>query len=379
MTRLLFILLLFQLSCQSTSITEVDRFNENTTYQIVSENLYQPWSVKYGKDGHLWVTENTNLVSRVNPGSGEILPVNVEIEIIPEEYFAFFVHGIEFHSSFPDSPFVYLSYLYLEKNDTATSHMDVVRLVYDSIQNKLSQPHYILKDLNTPGKMIIGGRLLVNDSFLYIASSDETIEIGSSQDTSLLTGKILRYNLDGSIPSSNPFSNSPIFSFGHRNPQGLTMYEGNLYTSEHGPSDNDEINKITPGGNYGWPVYSGSIKYKEEDPVIPELKLPIYSWTPTVAPSSLACIKFKGNNYFLLPTLKEADLRLLKFDKDDVVETAILFNEKFGRIRDVLVTPENEIFILTYNRVQGNLAYYHTPKKDSTYNYDLLIQVKLDE
>src|SRR5690606_18112381 len=107
------------------------------------------------------------------------------------------------------------------------------------------------------GSMIIGGRLFTNQTHLFVCTADEKIEEGTSQNLDALTGKILRFNPDGSVPTDNPFPGSPIYTYGHRNPQGIIEYKGDLYTSEHGPSDNDEINKLIPGRNFGWPRTSG--------------------------------------------------------------------------------------------------------------------------
>ena len=105
-----------------------------------------------------------------------------------------------------------------------------------------------------------GGRLEIGpDGKLYAATGDcRATKPEIAQDVTSLGGKILRINVDGSIPADNPFPNSYVYSYGHRNPQGLAWsHDGTLYASEHGPSANDEINKIQEGKNYGWPVITG--------------------------------------------------------------------------------------------------------------------------
>ncbi|MCB9204956.1 MAG: PQQ-dependent sugar dehydrogenase [Flavobacteriales bacterium] len=364
-------------SCSS----HTDEESFSAGYSIVADSLYQPWSVEEGPNDELWITDNQNYVTTINLVTGKVTGLNVLLDQKIEDPFAFFMHGLAFHPQFPDSSFVYLSYVYLPYDDTLTASLDVVRMAFDRGSNTLANPQYFVRGLKNSSKMIVGGRLLTTKDFLFVATSDERRIEGNSQDLESLAGKILRFNLDGSIPNDNPFKNSPIFTFGHRNPQGLIEWKGQILSSEHGPSDNDEINLLTKGSNYGWPLVSGGGFTAEEREHLKTLDIdtPIYSWTPTVAPSSLAALEQHGKSYLLVPTLKEADLRVLSISGSLVQERQILFNEELGRIRDVLVTSDNRVFLLTYNRVQGNFHYYHTPKKNDSYRYDVLVEVFLNK
>src|SRR5690606_12582751 len=105
---------------------------------------------------------------------------------------------------------------------------------------------------------------------------------------------------------------------------------------------------------------------------------PLIAWTPTVAPSSLAYYVFNNKTFFLLTTLKEADLRILALEKDTLIETNILLDEKFGRLRDIHVTPEGKVYLITFNQIQRNFKYNHTPNRDANFKYDILVELQFE-
>jgi glucose/arabinose dehydrogenase len=356
------------------------QFNE-VYYNVICEDLNQPWSLAEGPDGRLWVANNAHIVTIIQPDTDERTALKVQLPVRTDTMFAFFAHGLALHPQFPEQPYVYLSYMYVKKRDTITGHLDVVRLKYDANSKSLKKPLMILKDNHILGTMVMGGRLLTHENHLYVTTADER-ENGDSQDTNWISGKILRYNLDGSIPSDNPFEGNPVYSFGHRNPQGLAMHKGVLYSSEHGPSHNDEINRIVKGGNYGWPLVSGWGGTEEEKAVLKEKNIigPIYAWTPTIACGSLGILERGGFTYFILTTLKEADVRLLEL-KDEYVDRhreIILFDEMFGRLRDVCASKSGLVYLLTYNRIQKNFRYGFQPNKYDGLQYDLLLEIFFD-
>ncbi|MGO4273935.1 sorbosone dehydrogenase family protein [Paenibacillus sp. TAF58] len=181
-----------------------------------------------------------------------------------------------------------------------------------------------------------------------------TFEAPFIQDLNSTGGKILRIALDGSIPASNPFKNSPIYSMGHRNPQGLAWHPvtGQLYSSEHGQTAHDEINLIEPGGNYGWPLIEGDTS---SSPVKANLKTPILqSGEETWAPSGAAFVSkgpWKGS--LLVAGLRGE--RLLKVNLkgpnyDKVTSVEHLFQGKFGRLRNVYEGPDGSLYLMTNNR-----------------------------
>jgi len=174
-----------------------------------------------------------------------------------------------------------------------------------------------------------------------------------AQDLSSLNGKILRFNLDGTFPSDNPFLGSPVYSYGHRHPQGLAWDgAGRLVSSEHGPSGNDEINFIQPGRNYGWPVVNGTAGN-------PDFRDPILSTgSDTWAPSGMTY--YSGSQIpewtgkFLVTTLRGQHLRVLDIDfstgNPQVVSSTPYFSGTYGRLRDVVEGPDGFVYVATSNR-----------------------------
>ena len=185
---------------------------------------------------------------------------------------------------------------------------------------------------------------------LYITTGDASI--GSlAQRLDSLAGKILRIEDDGSIPKDNPFYPSPVYSYGHRNPQGIDWHpsHGFMVASEHGPVAHDEINVIIPGGNYGWPHYAGVGKDNRFiDPVIE-------SGTTTWAPSGISFIKgdlFKQFQGDLLAACLRGErlLRIRFLDTKRAYVAEELLIGAFGRLRDVVIDDDGSILISTSNR-----------------------------
>ena len=185
-----------------------------------------------------------------------------------------------------------------------------------------------------------GGRIKFGpDGMLYITTGDASLA-DSAQDKNSLAGKILRLKDDGAIPPDNPFPDSPIYSFGHRNPQGLAWdTQGKLWAMEHGSSASDELNLIKPGNNYGWPVIRGDEEETGlESPVI-------HSGQETWAPSGLAY--FDGSLFFA--GLRGQGLYQAVIENEGVTLQRYL-DRNFGRLRDVVLGPDNLLYILTSNR-----------------------------
>ncbi|UOR11080.1 PQQ-dependent sugar dehydrogenase [Halobacillus amylolyticus] len=186
-----------------------------------------------------------------------------------------------------------------------------------------------------------GGRIEIGpDRKLYVTTGD-SLNGDLAQDKESLAGKILRLNLDGSVPEDNPFEGSYVYSYGHRNPQGLAWDEdGQLYASEHGPDNHDEVNKINPGDNYGWPDIVGE---ENADGV----EGPIYqTGENTWAPSGIAAF----NERLYIATLRGTALRTLSFEG----ENPSIVVDDYGRIRDVEQIGESIYFITNNTDGRGS-------------------------
>ena len=194
------------------------------------------------------------------------------------------------------------------------------------------------------------------DLKLFISTGDATNQ-GLPQNISSVNGKILRLNLDGSIPSDNPVPGNPYWSYGHRNPQGLVYANNTLYSSEHGPTTDDEINIIEKGKNYGWPDVRGFCDESSEQNFCNShiIKQPLKVWTPTAAVSGMDYYNKdlipQWKNSLLVVTLKNARLYQLQLDNahSAIAETNEFLTNKYGRMRDLCISPEGKVYICTSN------------------------------
>jgi aldose sugar dehydrogenase len=195
------------------------------------------------------------------------------------------------------------------------------------------------------------------DMKLYASTGDDNMRFEFPQNTSSLNGKILRINLDGTIPADNPFGNA-VWAIGQRNPQGLVFGNGGkLYSSMHGESTNDEVNIILKGRNYGWPFVEGFCDTPAEESFCAANNVvePIFAWTPTIAPSGMeyydktAISQWK--NSLLLAVLKNKMLIQLKLSDDGSVVEGVheYFVNQFGRLRDVAISPDGKVYLCTDN------------------------------
>jgi aldose sugar dehydrogenase len=320
---------------------------ENYKIDIVAENLQVPWAIAFSSDdriffteriGHLRVIEN----GKLNPEPVTILNVGtVEGGLL----------GLALDPNFEQNHFLYLYYTYFEFPLTFNK---VVR--YTENNNALSEELILIDKI--PGAIVHdGGRLKFGpDEKLYITTGDAT-NADSAQDLNSLAGKILRINSDGTIPSDNPFSDSPIFSYGHRNPQGLDWdpVSGKIVATEHGPSGergfaHDEINVIESGKNYGWPkIIGGEHDSEFIDPIL-------HTGDETWAPSGASFYDSENipewKNKYFVATLRGSHLRMLdlNLESNQVVSSEPLFSGFFGRLRDATLGPDGNLYLLTSNR-----------------------------
>lgn len=336
-------------TCYS-SFPQIQLDNTLLTERVVTTNLDVPWDMTYSNDGWIWFTELSGQISRVNPDTNvkELIYTVPDVEVFG---FSAGMHSIVLHPDFPSTPYVYVHYT----NTTTTSKL--VRYTFGIDSNTLSSPLILLN--NIPGSVSHNGsRMLILNDKIIISIGDGYTNPSTAQDLNTLNGNMLRLNLDGSIPSDNPISNSYIWSFGHRNPQGLCVGNGKIYSSEHGASTNDEINIIEENRNYGWPNVEGFCDQSSETAfcMSENIAEPIWTWTPAIAPCGMDYFNHSSvpewENSLLLAVLKNKRLIQLKLSADgtSITEENSYLVNTFGRIRDVLVIPDGRIFICTTNK-----------------------------
>jgi glucose/arabinose dehydrogenase len=313
------------------------------TDSIVRQNLNFPWDLSWGSDNHIWLTERGGRISRFDPATGELKPLITIPDVVSNGEGGLLGIALQLQSS---NVFVVYNY-----NGQGQYKEKLVRFTYNG--TTLTNPVVLLD--NIPAASIHNGsRLLIDNGKIFLSTGDASEE-GRAQNTGSLNGKILRLNLDGTVPSDNPVAGNPYWSFGHRNPQGLVMANGKLYSSEHGANSDDEINIIEKGKNYGWPTVQGFCDSPGEQSLCGQTQEPVKAWTPTLAVSGMDYYnsdeipQWKGS--LLLATLKNTRMLQLKLGEDQtsITQTNEFLNGKYGRMRDVLVSPEGKVYICTSN------------------------------
>lgn len=317
--------------------------------EVVAGNLVVPWDFDFDGEGGLFVTERPGRIGHVNLESGAYtrLATVSDTAAVGEGGLL----GIALHPAFPDTPdcFVYQTY-----RDGELQNRILRYRIEDETANRVAT---VLDDI--PGARIHdGGRLDIGpDDYLYATSGDASVP-EHAQDPESLAGKVHRIGLDGSIPQGNPVQGRPVWSLGHRNPEGLAWHPETdaMYAIEHGPSGHDEVNRIEAGANYGWPTVSGDSDDAEfESPVLT-------SGSGTWAPSGGAFYdgdrfpEWRGHLLFATLGFDPGDgrrsLHRVRFDGDDqtVDEHERYLENEYGRLRAVGVGPNGAIYVSTSNR-----------------------------
>jgi len=307
----------------------------NEYVQVLATNLEKPWAIGFGGD-KIFVTEKTGQVRVIDSGALLDEPL---VTLRTADVFGGGLLGIAIHPAFDDNHFIYVYYTY-EKDGALWNK--ILRIT--ELENKLDSAKTIFD--NIPGSAYNNGGIMKfgPDGKLYVGTGYISESSHGPQDIQSLEGKILRLNDDGAIPDDNPFSGSPVFSFGHMNTKGLDWdNEGNLFAAEMGPSKNDEINLIQPGRNYGWP--------EQECAGNEEFVDPINCYDPAIEPGGIVFYygdKIELENPLVLASLRASHLFNLEID-DGEVKSQISILSGMGRIRDVAVGPDGYLYLITSN------------------------------
>ncbi len=322
------------------------------TESEVAVGLDIPWELSWGPDDHLWLTEREGSVKRVDPQTGVVTTVlDLTDEVLSTQESGLL--GMALHPDFDSSPYVYLVYTY-EQGFSLTERL--VRYTWDGSQ---LMDQVILLDEIRAGNIHNGSRLVISPDLKLFMTTGDVGNSDLSQDQDAINGKLLRVNLDGSIPSDNPDPNSYVYSYGHRNSQGLTYGpNGQLYSSEHGAQSSDELNLIEVDRNYGWPNVEGACNTSVEQSFCNafDVKEPLIEWSPCVAVNDLA--------YYDSPAIPEWEGKLLMavlggFVKNPRLSVITLnaegtevlaedrYFQDYGRIRDICVSPQGVIYFAT--------------------------------
>ena len=335
--------------------------SKNVEVEVVAGGFETPWAIAFASDGRIFVTERPGRIRIIKNGKLQTEPW---MEIDAYEAGETGLMGLALDPEFSRNRFVYAAYVYRDSKGWLKNRL--VRLRDDPATGK-GMMDKILVDGVAGNNNHNGGRVKFGpDGKLYWTMGDAQ-NTRFSQDISSLNGKIMRLNPDGTIPADNPFAKSPVYSYGHRNPQGLAWQPGTgrLYSTEHGPSGfqgccRDEVNLIEPGKNYGWPEIRGD--QTQEGMVSPVLHSgESETWAPggatfvTHGPFDKLMVRklepWAGS--LLFTGLRGQALYRLALDPKDprkVVSLERFFVRQFGRLRDAAEGLDGKIYLLTSNR-----------------------------
>lgn len=301
--------------------------------EVIADQFVVPWSIdKVGKT--FYITERQGNIVKVENGVSkrQQVDLNKELSTAAEAGLLGFILAPNFNQS----KRAYAYYTYIEESGQFN------RITMLELGGNVWTEERVLLDKIPSGDVHHGGRLKIGPDRKLYATTGDARQPSIAQDYSSLGGKILRLNLDGSIPNDNPFPNSYVYSYGHRNTQGIAWSaDGTLYASEHGNNANDEINKIERGQNYGWPIIEG---LEQQQGMV----TPIFTSgsSNTWAPSGMAYY----NDKLYVAALRGS--AVLEFDLASQTSREIITG--FGRIRDVLIEGDSLYFISNNTDGRGN-------------------------
>ncbi len=324
----------------------------------VADNLEHPWGMAFLPDGALLVTERPGRLRLISAaGVLQPQPIAGVPEVVARGQGGLL--DVALHPDFRTNRLLYLSYAGRGPDGVNT---EVVRARFDG--RRLHDARVIFRALpKTGGSNHYGSRLLFDrDGYLFVTLGDRYNYRDRAQSIEDHLGTIVRLHGDGGVPADNPFVDRPgaqpeIYSYGHRNVQGIALRPGTntVWAHEHGPRGGDEVNILRPGANYGWPAITYGIDYSgfkiSDLTEAPGMEQPVVYWDPSIAPSGMAF--YSGTQFpqwqgdLFVGALAKRHLRRLELQGDKVVAQEVLLGELRERIRDVRSGPDGFLYLLT--------------------------------
>ena len=316
---------------------------------VLATNLDQPRAVAVSGDGRVFVAEKGGAIRVVAPaGNGTALPLDAPLAVLrtPDGVFDGGLLGIALHPDFADNRFVYVFLTYVDGGGAGGGDRELRNKIMRITEsgNRLQEAVTILDGI--PASPFTNGGFIKfgPDAKLYAGTGAVSDGSHLPQDPGSLSGKILRINDDGTVPADNPFPGSPVYSLGHRNPQGMAWDgEGNMFVAESGPQKNDEINLVRAGMNYGWPEQQcsgGNGTFVDA----------VLCYDPTIGPGGILFYtgdRLELRSPFVMASLDAANLYQLDFEEGLGSQESILSG--IGRVRDAVEGPDGSIYVITSN------------------------------
>ena len=344
------------LSCAQDNPPFIESSSEvNYSYETIVDGINIPWGMAFISESDFLVTEILGTLYRVVNGK------KTKIEGLPEMY----VRGqgglldVALHPDYINNNIIYITVSANTEGDSEGGNTALYAAILDGTSLKDVKLLYKATP-NTKKGQHWGSRIVFDqEGHLYFGVGDRGNRDVNPQDISRDGGKIYRLNLDGSIPKDNPFvgkenAKEAVFSYGHRNPQGMVTHPktGEIWEHEHGPKGGDEINIIKPGVNYGWPTITYGINYSgtpiTDKTSMSNMAQPFYYWVPSIAPSGMA---FSSSGVYpnwidnlFAGSLKFEYLERLVIENNRIVKREKVL-DKIGRVRNVVESPDGYLYI----------------------------------
>ena len=325
--------------------------------EVITEGMDVPWTMEFLPDGSALVGEREpGKLYRLDITTGVRTEITGLPEMLRDRQISSGLFDVRAHPNFANNSWLYITYGVgsAEGNGLAIDRYKLSGTVLSAGERLFEATPLI------SGKWHFGGRMAFSNGYLFLTTGDGYDHSALAQRLDAHTGKILRLNDDGSVPSDNPFVGvdgalPEIWSYGMRNPQGLDVHpvSGEVWTNEHGPQGGDEVNIMRAGKNYGWPV----ITYGEEygggpigDGITHKagMEQPLYYWVPSIAPSGMefysgdAFPRWKGNLF--VGALALTHINRLVIEEDRVIHEERLLADKGWRVRFIEEGPDGYVY-----------------------------------
>ncbi|TVS10068.1 MAG: PQQ-dependent sugar dehydrogenase [Wenzhouxiangella sp.] len=335
-----------------------------TEYQAIvlekiAGDLEHPWAIDFLPDGRMLVTERPGRLNIIDE-QGNVERVEGTPEVAAQRQGG--LMEVLLHPRFEDNGSVYMTYSKDDGSGQTATALARGRLENSAIVDL--EDLYVQERFSDPGRHYGSKLAWMPDGTLLMSIGDRGSEPPRAQALDDSAGTLIRLTEDGGIPDNNPFVGRDdvlpeIYTYGNRNIQGLVVHPetGAVWTTEHGPRGGDELNFMQPGGNYGWPVVSKGRDYRTGEQFgdsvrsRPDMIDPVIDWTPSIAASGLALLvddhfpAWQGN--LLAGGLRSEQIRRVVFEDGVPVHEEELIRGEIGRIRDVRVGPDGNIYVVT--------------------------------